>query len=260
MVNDWHFFEKKGYGAVFSRLKAATSFLGGQALYGDKGLRMMIERTEDVSNIIRSPVSMEIVVWSHESERSRVICAKDFKDTSVGRKNLLKFIKASASFPGLFPPEKINNEIYSDGYSCILNSFFECDTVFFIDSGQPRQLAETAKPRWNLYLMKAIVGLIDRRVEDEIVHFVKKNKFKIFPSDPDAYSTITWKNILKRTKKVRPKPNKRFIFIAPTLHIPSLQIDKFNNKNGDISKIIDHGYERPKEILSILSTSPPSQY
>jgi hypothetical protein len=249
LINDWKFFEQKKYSFVFSKLKAATSFWGGASLYGDKGLWIMVQRVTDPSAIIKSQIIVEIVVQDHEIERPRIIKAQDCHDTFIGRNNFLKFIKASASFPGLFPPVEINGQLYSDGYSCILDSFSLCDTIFFLDSGQPRQIGQRIK-RWNYHLMKSVVELIDSRVEEEIIRFINKNSFKIFPRGADAYNTIIWKNIWEKTKDSGIEGGKKFIFVAPTLIIPGLRLDRF--RDGDLSRLIDHGYERAREIVTKL--------
>lgn len=263
LVADWLELEGRGYHTIFSRTKLLANSLRGTSLYGDKGLNEVIGKLKDISKIFNSATRLEIVVRKKLTYGPLVITNRAFEDTEENYEIFRKFVKASASFPGLFSPEKINGGTYSDGYSCALDSFAECDTVFFVDTGLPHDPLDYESLWWGHQIMDAFTAFINEEIEEEIRMFIKTYKFKLFPEEGNPEQPL-WKNIIAFFKNL-PKevtriadglPSKRFVTIAPSINIPTLKLDKWNkgdrNNPGDLSAIIKHGYERTMEILEKL--------
>ncbi|KKU76262.1 MAG: hypothetical protein UY12_C0008G0008 [Parcubacteria group bacterium GW2011_GWA2_47_8b] len=241
----WLEVERRGSGMIFSRFAAVRHFASGNpALYDDHGLNYLVNNL-DAEKIIASPIKLEIVVWNELAERSEIIRNHEFSNDPASYQTLRRFIKASASFPGFFMPERINGQIYSDGCQICSESFADLDTVILIDCGQPKMTIDPGTLKWHERLTKRLSSMIDDAIEQDIK--MQLAKFKPFPDSEEA-SWSVWKRISKFFKDIQIA--KRLILISPSMNIPTLMLN-YCEKN-DISKSIQHGYERVKEIMGRL--------
>jgi len=255
LAAEWLNFERNGPGSVFSRWEAAKHYFTSRpSLYSDDGLNKLISHI-DMGKLIGAPEKVEVVVWNETLEKIKVVCNRDFNDSPENRDKLRRFVKASASFCGLFSPEKIDGYDFSDGCECALESFADCDTVLFIENDQPMEKADTASMGWGDRMKKRFHTFLDRHTEREQRDFITKHKFTPFPEDVEKAPWPVTKNILEFFKDLGKDlaglPRKRFVTISPTQNIKTLMLDRFNK--GDISKSMQNGYDRAKEVLSQIT-------
>ena len=243
----WMEVERRGCGMIFSRLAAIKHLASGSsALYSDYGLNYLVGSL-DAEKIINSPIKLEIVVWNELAEKSEVVRNHEFHNDPAGHHTLRRFVKASASFPGFFMPERINGQLYSDGCQTSSESFAELDTVILIDCGQPKMTVDPGTLKWYERLTKRMSSMMDEAIEKDIE--MQLGKFKPFP-DSEETSWSVWKRITQFFKDA--PVTKRLILISPSMNIPTLMLNSC--EKNDISKSVQHGYERAKEILNRLES------
>lgn len=250
LIDNWHHAEQEGPAAVFSSWDAVKHIVRRDtALYNDAGLENALNRL-DMRKVVDSPIEFEVVVWNESQERLEVFKNHD------GRSNpafFQKIIKASLSFPGLFNPVIINKQIFSDGGEIVPDTFKDFDTVFVIDTGQPNLTVDPSVLKWNQRLLRRFNSLVDSCMEKSLKSFVAEHKFKLLPAeDGDTWAVARhlreflnefWLTLVGLDKS----SDKRLVIINPYINIDTLRLDYF--QKGDISKAIEYGYRRAKEIL-----------
>ncbi len=245
----WLTVERNGSSWVFSNAEKWKHLaFGGPALYGEEGLWRLLG-TIDLLKIMNSPIHLEIVVFNELTEKLEVIRNHEYNPANLEHKDLLRrFIKASASYPGFFLPEEINGQIYSDGCGIVSESLADLDTVFLVESSQPRITVNPAKLPWKERILRKISSLIDEGYKEDIR--ASLSKFQLFPDDEEDKEWPVWRK-LKEFLKGGPV-SKRLILIQPSMNIDTLRINSC--EKGDISKSMKHGYESTKGMLARLAT------
>lgn len=246
--------ERYGPSSVFNSSKAGLlyhSWLGDPALYDDRGLWHLLNQV-DMAAVVNSKTKLQVVVFNEMKNDLDVVCNHEFAGSPEQHQMFKRFVKASSSYPGIFNPEVIDGVPYSDGMGVRSEHMADLDTIFWIETNQPRQVGNPATLAAADRLMKQTSWLIDREIKDDIKENLRK--FKKFPEEEkDDDQVPFWKQIGKLL--TGGPENKRLILIRPTITIPTLTMRSFNPKTKDISRSIQHGYERTQEILLQLKVA-----
>jgi len=257
----WLQIESDGYSSIFSRWDAFKHGIikRDNALFSGEGLQKLVNRL-NIQKIIQSKILFEAVVYNEIEERCEIFTNQQFIDKNIAQQEKFRqIIKASACLPGFFPPEEIDGQLYSDGCEFFLKEFKDCDNIFIIDPDQP--LNETSSNlkdilkslSWDRRLMRRLTTLVNSCERREIEKFAQENKFQLYPPDEDMYS-LSFKQILAAFKNLWKDliglPPKKIIIITPSITIPTLTASSFSK--GDISKMMQHGMKKTKEILNKL--------
>ena len=250
----WRKVEKKGINSIFNRWGLPRHIFFDSTLFSDEGIKSILCEF-DIRKLINNQIPIEIVVFNEMLEALEVVTNHQFRDCSSEKQaELLRFIKASASFGGILPPEVINDQVYSDGRIWVLENFSDCDTIFIVDPGQPQIITNKPTDYTNQIWYKRLIRLstfgFDKWAEKELQAFADRCEFQFYP-DPETDATV-WTGIKRIARMLAGKPaKKRIAVIHPTINIASLRLDHF--VRGDITISINHGYDQTKEILEKLS-------
>ncbi len=248
--------ERNGPEWVFTGGKAGVfyhSVMGDSSLYSDKGLWRLLDKV-DMAKVVKSPIELQVVVFNEMKNDLEVIFNREFANGELEQEHLFKrFVKASSSYPGLFNPEVIDGVPYSDGIGVRSQHMADLDTIFWIETAQPRQIGNPATMSAPDRLMKQTSWLIDREIKDDIRDNLV-GKFKMFPEEKDEENQIPFWRHLRKLFTGGPD-NKRLVLIKPEMPISTLTMKSFNPKTKDITRSIEHGYERMKEVLAQLKST-----
>ncbi|MBI2024913.1 MAG: hypothetical protein HYT03_02420 [Candidatus Harrisonbacteria bacterium] len=250
----WSKIDEIGYRYVFSGsgfVKLWHAARGNNAFCSDKGLWRLVNNL-NMSKIINSPISLEIAVFNETTEEIEIVGNHEFKDDPAQHKLLRQFIKASASYSGIFPPEEIHAQTYSDPCGISARSLSDMDTIFLVETGQPRQTVNPAKLNAVQRLIKKNSFMTDRQIESNL----KENfggKFRVFPEDV-KWAKENHSPFLRRIWELfKDGPvEKRLVLTDSSMNIDTLSLGY--GEKGDILKSIKHGYERTEEILATLES------
>lgn len=256
----WLEVEKNGPSSVFSGGIWSTGkhvVFGDPALFSDAGLNKLLDRClTDLEKLINNPTLVEVVVRNEVLNELEVITNHQFRGKTLEEKqNLRRAIKASASIPVIFPPQRIGDYVYSDPGEWVLDSFSECDTVFILDTNQSEEIKDADLLARLPFYKRGLQNNsfhIDRSSEMALKEFVRENGFSFFP-DPAVDNSI-WSGIKRIARNFAGRPSKkRIVCVHPEKHNPTLMLDSFEyKKRKDISLAIDQGYECTKKKLAIL--------
>ncbi len=258
----WKLVEKSGPHSIFRRWDVVRNAFQN-AIYSGQGLDHLLSQL-DVSRLIESSIECEIVVWDELLEQNIIVSNRQFSNDEAGRETIRHLIKASSCFPGLLPPEAAGSQVYSDGCEIFLDHFADFETIIIIDTSQPHLSINPLKLIWYKRLKKRFSTLLDSCINRELAYFAMMYKFRVYPDEYAASLGSMRKSIsaslIDFAKDMVGLPLKRLVLIRPSINIPTLMLDSFQQGDfkkgtpGDITKAIQHGRECTREMLEKVFT------
>lgn len=254
----WMDLDKMGYQSLFGSWFFMARHSFSNALYNDFALRQLVNQL-DIGRILNSETEFELVVRNELTEKIELFNTWRFREQGGNLEVFRRLIKASASLPGGFSPENINNQLYSDGCEFDLDSFADFDTVFFVNSDQPLERADpdkTAKMLANMHFSKRTLKLasvlIDRIALEKIKSFSLMYHFRLVEPDEKAaiFPLISW--LVKFLDNFIGPSERRLVPISPSINIPTLRLDYW--EPGNFEKSIENGYQQTIETLKKLDS------
>lgn len=262
-LNTWTELGQRGQNFLFDRRRAiwnvlTSMFVKRNAVYGDRGLRWLVDKI-DVRSLIASPIELRFVVY-HESskkgEEYQVISShadRFKKDPEL----LRSFLLASASFAGFLPPVIILGHTYSDGLCPPLKEAIKevaerggkTTFLFINDLYLPENHATASYGQRMFYSSDFKSGRI---LCQEIELAVREYGYRVI----NANSPLP---IVGKIRKIRDKwsgriledaPDRALVIIAAKKPIQHLTTDGF--AEGKIAEAIEHGKECMREALEAL--------
>ena len=208
----WTRIESKGPKRLFSPRRSKKEKLSP---YANKNLVKLIESLK-LALIISSKKRFDIVTRNESLNQPEIFCNQSPTFAS-SPETLAKALLASISIPGFFDPVQIQNCWYSDGLYCMINPVLDLalDTIFMVTRNRTQSALGKSRSERAEYPF------------DHLSDCVMEAKIS------ELRSRLT---------------DSKIIVIQPEMEIPTLTFKSF--KKGDISKYIQHGFEKTEKILS----------
>lgn len=209
----WKKIETKGPGCLFSPRRSKNPKL---SLYTNKDLAKLINSLK-FELVINSDKRFDVIVHNESLGQPEIFCNQE-DPIAYTPEIFAKAILASISIPGFLDPVQIHNCWYSDGFYCVVEPVLNLalDTIFIVIRGRAQSALNKSR---------------DERAEYSFDHLL------------DCVAETKIADLQSRTKS-------RVVVIRPEMEIPTLTFKSF--KKGDISKYIQHGFERTEKVLSTL--------
>lgn len=259
----WLKIEENGPEYVFQSHLLRTLISKLDYCYAGEGLERVIRENIDMKKVLESDTELEVVVWNRTKRRTEIFSNKPlpgFDSEGSGKKKIIrhvvtspeimhKAVLASASLRGLFPSLPIfpGGDLYSDGYWMQLETFADfCDIVFLLNNDQVTVSGEDIDDGRTRKLFRQLFGSF-RDTLDELID----TKIELFQErHPDFNTKIdSPMDFLKHLWRKATDSAKQLVVLSPFYTIRSLQLDKFDKSNADITKATTQSIAQAQKTL-----------
>lgn len=223
LIDVWRYIENCGPEFLYSddsTLGLVRDLAKNRPLYDRQGLQNLIDMGVCGEKIVNHSSEFRVIVFNEDAQRIEVVSSSEerFKRNP---KLFERFVLASCSVPGVFPPVDIEGTVYSDAiFFSVTDLVYQgCDTVFVLFNDPDNVAMDTRRADITSWWLQRVIGR--RENYRDYVEYIRQD--------------------LKRHRD-------KCVFFRVKERI--LSSNDF--EQGDISRAMEAGYERGLEILSSM--------